>query len=114
MIKLMLIILTLATAAGAFSAEAAFYAAPEDTPVQTEENDNEEADDSDKGLVEDTPLEEFTPSGATWEAWIGPLLLGVFALFLWTSIRWYSLRSRRKIQEEIEEKRAREQHKPRK
>lgn len=105
MTKLVLFILVLAAVTGAWSTEAAFYTAPEDTPVQTEENDNEEAAVGDEELAEDTPLEEFTPTGATWEAWVGPLLLGLFVLLIWLGVRWYSLRNQQKKQYEAEEKR---------
>lgn len=98
MIKLIPLILVLTAATGAWYTEPALYAAPEDAPVQTGENANEQAAGGDEELAEETPLEEFTPTGATWEAWAGPLLLGAFVLLIWLGVRWYSLRDQQKKQ----------------
>lgn len=40
--------------------------------------------------VESSPLEELDPREATWQTWIGPILIAIFALILVFLIRRFS------------------------
>ncbi len=40
--------------------------------------------------LDSSPLEELNPAEASWEAWIGPIVIGVFAIVLVFLIRRFS------------------------
>jgi NADH:ubiquinone oxidoreductase subunit 5 (subunit L)/multisubunit Na+/H+ antiporter MnhA subunit len=52
--------------------------------------------------AEDSPLDEFDPEEATWTAWLGPIVLGIFGLILVFAIRRFTHANRRKLEEKNE------------
>ncbi len=76
--------------AGQATAAGALQAAP---PVLASQNQDEPA-----GMTpaDRSPLDELDPRQATWQAWIGPILLGVFAIILLLAIRRFSMGGKQK------------------
>ncbi|GEM_PF-2863370 len=54
---------------------------------------NEEAE----GMTRDdeSPMDEFDPEEASWEAWLGPIVIGLFGFFLVLLIMRFTLRRKR-------------------
>ncbi|MFU8831867.1 MAG: hypothetical protein ACNA7J_06880 [Wenzhouxiangella sp.] len=49
--------------------------------------------------ADESPLDEFDPEEATWTAWLGPIVLGLFGLLLLFGIRRFTHANRKKKEE---------------
>ncbi len=67
--------------------------------VMAAASDNEEVAE-DMTREDESPLDEFDPEEATWEAWAGPLLLAVFGVVLVLLIMRFTLLKKRKRDEQ--------------
>lgn len=68
-----------------------------DSQVMAQDNTAEDMTRDDE-----TPLDEFDPEEASWEAWAGPLLIGLFGLFLAFMIYRFTLRGKNRKRDKQE------------
>ena len=70
-------------------------AEPGSSPVSAAQVQAEETNDLEGASPADrSPLEDLNPAESTWQVWLGPIAIGVFALILAFLIRRFSMGSR--------------------
>ncbi len=93
---LMVVVLAVALAGWTFEGAGLQAQSPNEVVLaqQDQAEDVEGASRSD-----DSPLDEFNPEEATWTAWLGPIVLGIFGLLLVFGIRRFTHANRKKKEE---------------